>query len=278
LAALAKVEPETVELNAGDVLFLRNNPSDDATTRPWAQTVGLTFGAVAKRRGHMVLNDPDGLMHAMSKVYVQCLPVAVRPETVIARDPEALRRFVKERGSAVLKPIGGSGGKSVFVVKNADDPNFNVIVEAVLEHGYAIAQEYLPAAAAGDVRLFMLNAQPFEVDGKVAAIRRLPANGDARSNMSAGGTAERVRIDDRVRAIADMVRPKLVEDGLFLVGLDIAGDKVMEVNVFSPGGLVTASAIEKVDFPAAIVEAIENKLSATERYDERFDNRVVATL
>jgi glutathione synthase len=276
--ALSSVEAETVELNAGDVLFLRNNPADDAVNRPWAQTVGLTFGCVAKRLGLLVLNDPDGLMQAMSKIYVQSLPERVRPETLIARDVDALRAFVKERGAAVIKPIGGSGGQGVFVVKNASDPNFNVIVEAVLEYGYAVAQEYLPAAAGGDIRLFMLNGRPFEVDGKYAAIHRFSVNGDARSNMSAGGKAKRAIITDEVLEIAELVRPKLVEDGLFLVGLDIAGGRVLEVNVFSPGGLMTAAAFGKVDFCAAIIAAIEDKLTAVERYDQRFDNRVIATL
>ncbi len=276
--AFETLEAETIALDAGDVLLLRNNPADDAAKRPWAQHVGLTFGCVAKRRGLLVLNDPDGLMQAMSKVYVQSLPAQVRPETLIARDVAALRAFVKDRGAAVIKPIGGSGGKSVFVVKDALDANFNVIAEAVLAHGYAIAQEYLPEAAGGDIRLFMLNGRPFEIDGKYAAIHRLPADGDARSNMSAGGTAKRAVIDDRIHAIAELVRPKLIEDGLFLVGLDIAGGKVLEVNVFSPGGLMTASAIGKVDFPAAVIEAVEDKLIAVQRYPQRFDNRVVATM
>jgi glutathione synthase len=226
----------------------------------------------------MVLNDPDGLAQAMSKIYVQYLPESVRPATLIARDMTALRSFVEAHGSAVIKPIGSSGGRGVFVVKSADEPNLNVIVEAVREHGYVVAQEYLPSAREGDTRLFLLNGRPLEVDGKIAAIRRLPAGGDQRSNVSAGGTAVHAEIDDRMLEIADLVRPKLVEDGMFLAGLDIAGGKVMEVNVFSPGGLIRASALEKVDFSAAVIEAVEHKHEAVERYQQRFDNRVIATL
>jgi glutathione synthase len=274
----AREEQEQVELTAGDVLWLRNNPADDASARPWAQIAGITFGAIAKRHGVLVLNDPDGLANAVSKIYLQSLPDEVRPATLIARNRDALRTFVKTHGAAVIKPIGGSGGRGVFVVRNADEPNFNVIVDAVLAQGYAVAQEYLPAAAGGGVRLFLVNGRMLEVGGKIAAIRRLPTQGDARSNVSAGGKVLRAKIDDRIRAIAELVRPKLVEDGMFVVGLDIAGDRIMEVNVFSPGGLNAASQLEKVDFISALVRAVEDKHHTIERYDHRFDNRVVATL
>ena len=275
--ALLQAETQPIELGPGDVLFLRNNPADDTTQRTWAQTVGMSFGTAAKRRGVLVLNDPDGLMRAMSKIYVQFLDEEIRPATLIAHDAEELRAFVESHGSAVLKPIGGSGGRGVFVVKDAEEPNLNAIVESLLETGYVCAQEYLPAAAEGDTRLFLLNGRILEVDGKVAAIRRLPANGDPRSNMSAGGSAIRAEIDDVIRDIADRVRPRMIEDGMFLAGLDIAGGKVMEVNVFSPGGLASASRLEKADFITAVVEAMEGKI-ATISHAGRFDNCMLATL
>jgi glutathione synthase len=274
---LVQVETKQIELGPGDVLFLRNNPADDAAQRTWAQTVGMTFGSAAKRRGVLVLNDPDGLMHAMSKIYVQFLDEVIRPATLIAHDADELRAFVENHGSAVLKPIGGSGGRGVFVLKDADEPNLNAIAESLLETGYVVAQEYLPAAAEGDTRLFLLNGRILEVDGKIAAIRRLPADGDPRSNMSAGGKAIHADIDDVIRDIAERVRPRMIEDGMFLAGLDIAGGKVMEVNVFSPGGLGSASRLEKVDFVGAVVDAMEGKI-ATISDAGRFDNRMLATL
>jgi glutathione synthase len=95
----------------------------------------------------------------------------------------------------------------------------------------------LPEAKAGDVRLFVMNGKPLERDGNYAAFRRVPAKGEVRSNIHVAGTAERVEVTKTMLSVAEMVRPKLVQDGMFLVGLDIVGNKLLEINVFTPGGL-----------------------------------------
>ncbi len=99
-----------------------------------------------------------------------------------------------------------------------------------------IAQGYLPDAVEGDVRLFVMNGRPLEKDGSYAAFRRVPAKGDIRSNISAAGTAATVKVTPKILEVAEIVRPKLVADGMFLVGLDIVGDRILEINVFTPGG------------------------------------------
>ena len=126
--------------------------------------------------------------------------------------------------------------------------------------GYVVAQEYLPAASEGDMRLFLMDGRPLEVDGHYAAFRRVPPEGDGRSNMSAGGTSAPAEVDDTVLALAEAVGPKLVEDGMFLAGIDIVGDKLMEVNVFSPGGLGSAGEFGGVDFAAGVIDALAAKL------------------
>ena len=128
------------------------------------------------------------------------------------------------------------------------------------------------------MRLFVMNGRPLEVNGKVAAFRRKPAKGESRSNMAVGGTASRVRVDEEMLAIVETVRPKLVQDGMFLVGLDIVGDKLMEINVFSPGGLGSSQKLEGANFAAGVIRAIERKLDYRRHYGSTLGNRRLATL
>ena len=152
------------------------------------------------------------------------------------------------------------------------------MIEALTRDGYVIAQEYLPAAAEGDTRLFVMNGRPFRYRGKYAAFRRMRSGDDMRSNIHAGGKLASAEITDVHLRVAEIVRPKLVQDGMFLVGLDIVGDKLMEINVFSPGGLGSAQKFEKVRFTQGVVEALERKVGYVEYYLRHFDNIDMATL
>lgn len=278
--ALRGEKAETARIAARDldVLMLRNDPSED-TGRPWAQAAGFIFGQLAEREGVLVLNDPGSLAEAFNKLYFQHFPEAVRPRTLITFDPDEIREFVKqEKGRAVLKPLQGSGGTNVFVLKNGDASNLQQMVEAITRDGYVIAQEYLPAAKEGDVRLFVMNGEPLAVNGRIAAFRRKPAAGEARSNMKVGGKAARVEVTDTMLGIVETVRPKLVRDGMFLVGLDIVGDKLMEINVFSPGGIHTCESLLKENFSRAVIDAIERKVESRRHYGTTIGNKRLATL
>ncbi|HUT10095.1 MAG TPA: glutathione synthase [Thermoguttaceae bacterium] len=262
-----------------DVLMLRNDPAEDRGRRGWAQTAGVMFGRAAMRRGVIVLNDPHGLANAMNKMYFQLFPEEVRPATLITRDREEIRSFAKEfGGDIVIKPLQGSGGQGVFRVRLDDLGNLNQMVEAVSRDGYVVAQEYLRAAAEGDTRLFMMNGAPLRYKGKYAAFRRLRSGDDIRSNIHAGGKKDRAVVDDAMLRIAEIVRPKLVLDGMFLVGLDIVGDKLMEINVFSPGGLGSAQSFENVNFALAVIIALERKVQYMTFYQRNFNNLDMATL
>ena len=159
-----------------------------------------------------------------------------------------------------------------------DRANLNQIVESLLRDGYIIAQEYLTAAEEGDTRLFLMNGRPLRYRGKYAAFRRIRSGDDMRSNIHAGGTLRAAEIDSSHLRLAEIVRPKLVQDGMFLVGLDIVGDKLMEINVFSPGGLGSAQKFEKVNFNIAVLEALEKKVEYMQYYRRNFDNVEMATL
>jgi glutathione synthase len=216
---------ERITVTDLDVLMLRNDPAEDAAARPWTPSAGIVFAQAAVRRGVIVLNDPDILANAINKMYFQHFPEEVRPRTLITRDRDDIRSFFEEqKRTMVLKPLQGSGGQSVFLVHPEDISNLNQMIDAISRDGYVVAQEYLPAAAEGDIRLFLMNGEPLQHKGKYAAFRRLSTSGDVRSNLHAGDKLARAAVDDTVLQVAERVRPKLIQDGMFLVGLDIVGD------------------------------------------------------
>ena len=274
-----QTEMRTFDTSEIDVLFLRNDPSLEGPERPWAASVGPLFGRLAALRGTLVVNDPAGLSKAQNKLYLQEFPAAVRPATLISKNIDEIRTFLEgEKKGAIIKPLQGSGGKNVFKIGSSKETNLNQIFEAVSLEGYLIAQAYLPAAKDGDIRFFMMNGRPLMREGKYAALRRVPAKGDLRSNIHAHGTAEAATVTDEIVALAEMVRPKLVEDGMFLVGLDIVGDKILEVNVFSPGGLSNIRDLTEMDFSDTIIEAVETKITMQSASGGTISNRLLATL
>lgn len=255
-----KEEKKLIESKDLDVLMLRNDPSADLDDRPWAQYAGIVFGQLAKKNGVLVLNNPDTLAKATNKMYFQYFPQVIRPETIITRSIAEIKSFyAAHKKNIVLKPLQGSGGKNVFLV-NEQNQNLNQIVDAIGRDGYIVAQEYLPKASKGDIRLFLLNGKPIEIEGKVAAIHRTQAGGDIRSNIHQGGSVSQAKITRKIFDIVDAVSHKLVKDGMFLVGLDIVGDKVMEVNVFSPGGMGHACRLNEVNYFEEVIRAIELEL------------------
>lgn len=268
---------EVLGLDEFDVIMLRNDPADDAETAPWRNNAGVAFGQLIASSGVLVVNDPTSLANALSKAYFQHFPEVVRPRTLISRDEEMIEAFIDDLGGkAVLKPLQGSGGAGVFLINRKEAPNLSQIIEAISRDGYVVAQEYLPEAVRGDVRMFVMNGEPLMHEGEYCAFRRSNKTKDIRSNMSAGGKAEKVRVTDEMLAMVDVVRPKLVSDGMFLVGLDIVGDKLMEINVFSPGGLGSARELYEVDFAPAIIGELERKVRIRHHYSE-IDNRTLAT-
>ena len=273
-----KTKVEAIDLAEVDVLMLRNDPSIDAET-PWAMEVGILFGREAVKRGVIVLNDPDSLGRAINKLYFQSFPAEARAETLITKHSADIKAFAKEhKGNIILKPLQGSGGSGVFKLDAQSKSNLNQIIEAIGRDGYIIAQAYVPAAKKGDIRFFLMNGQPLQAGGKYAALRRVASPDDIRSNIHAGGKAEAVEIGDTELRVAELIRPKLVADGMFLVGIDIVGDKILEVNVFSPGNLMSCSRLAGTDFSEPILDAIERKVAIAEQYARTFDNRRLATL
>lgn len=274
-------EKQRITVEDLDVLFLRNDPAVDVINRPWARLMGINFGRLVMRHGVIVLNDPNGLAQAVNKMYLQYFPEQVRARTLISRNREDIKYFIKEHGGkAILKPLAGSGGRNVFLIDKHEKANINQIIDAVFQEGYVITQEFLPDAINGDTRLFIMNGKPLIYEGHYAAFRRVREgeNGDMRSNMTAGAVARKAQVTDSMLELAEIVRPKLIEDGMFLVGLDIVGSKLMEINVFSPGGLYGAAHLEGVNFTDEVIRSIKQKVDTSNEYRDKFDNVQLATI
>jgi len=267
-----------ISIDALDVLMLRNDPSQDVIKRPWARLAGINFGRLAMRHGVITLNNPDSLALAVNKMYSLFLPESIRPRTMITRDHDEIIAFQKEEGgTVVLKPLAGSGGRNVFLLRPQDAPNLHQMIEAISDEGYVIAQEFLPDIKYGDTRLFMANGQVLSCDGKYAAIQRIRPGEDIRSNMRIGGRAQHANITDSMLEMAEKIGPRLIKDGMFLVGLDIVGDKLVEINVFSPGGLNIAQELTGVNFSRMVIQLLERKVEHVRQHDRNFDNIEIAT-
>lgn len=279
LDALRKAEITRVSSTDIDVLFLRNDPSVDLNSRNWAQNAPYIFGQIAMRDNVIVLNHPEKLSDAINKMYFQHFPEILRPKTIITRDQKEIEDFFEEqKEKMILKPLQGSGGKNVFFVEKKTRQNLKQIIEAIARDGYIIAQEYLPDAQDGDTRLFLMNGEPLKCNGKYAVIKRKNQEGDVRSNISAGGHPERAVVTDEMLKLSEVLRPKLIQDGMFLVGIDIVGNKLMEINVFSPGGLNMMSEAYGVNFSKVVISAIERKVQYKKTYGPYLDNVIVATM
>lgn len=270
---------ERVKVDELDVLMLRSDPAEELDKRPWAPNSGLLFAQLAVLKHVIVLNDPVHLTDASNKTYFQHFPETVRPVTCITRDTDEIKDFIKAHdGSAVIKPLQGSGGQGVFVITPKSEGNINQMIEAVTRDGYAIAQEYLPEAAKGDFRLLMLNGRPLRVDGTYACIRRYNESGDARSNITAGGKYEMAEPGENALRLAEIVGPKLMRDGMYLAGLDIAGDKMMEINVDTPGGITMADDLTGIDFSGVIIEDLQRKVELRNQYHGTLTNTELAMM
>lgn len=270
---------DRIRLADYDVLMLRSDPAEELTTRSWAPSSGLLFSQLVALGDTIVLNDPQRLTDAVNKTYFQFFPEAVRPATTITREPGEVHRFLEAHdGKGVIKPLQGSGGQGVFVIDENNRQNLNQIIEAVTRDGYAIVQEYLAAAAAGDLRMITLNGRPLEVDGTYACLHRFSQTEDHRSNISAGGGMELAKPDEAALRIAEIVGPKLIDDGIYFAGLDIAGDKMMEVNVDTPGALNFIDDLSGIDFSGAVISDLERKVRLQRQYGGSLGNRQLAVI
>ncbi len=242
-----EVERPLAELN---VLLMRKDPPFDME---YIYTTYLLEQAEAA--GVLVVNRAASLRDANEKLFTAWFPQCI-PPTLVSRRADQLRHFMHEQGTAILKPLGGMGGASIFKVEQ-NDPNTSVIIETLTSHGqsFIMAQRYLPEIAQGDKRILLVEGEPIPY-----ALARIPAAGEVRGNLAAGGRGVGVPLSERDRWICAQVGPVLRERGLIFVGLDVIGDYLTEINVTSPTCIRELDAQYGLDIADELMNAIERRL------------------
>lgn len=242
--------PETLDLAGMDVVLLRQDPPFD---------MGYITTTHVLERLHpatLVVNDPAQVRNAPEKLFVTQFP-ALMPPTLITSDAEAVRGFRREHGDIILKPLYGNGGAGVFRVK-PDDENLAALLEMFTQfyREPVVVQRYVPEVRQGDKRIILVDGTP------AGAINRVPATGEARSNMHVGGRAEPADLTAREREICAAIGPELAARGLVFVGIDVIGGYLTEINVTSPTGIQEVRRFGGPDIAALIWDVIEAKRRA----------------
>ncbi|NQY25637.1 MAG: glutathione synthase [Piscirickettsiaceae bacterium] len=217
-------DSQTLPLADLDVILMRKDPPFDM------EYIYSTYLLEqAQTAGVLVVNNPQSLRDANEKLFTAWFPQCC-PATLVTRRADLIRDFQQQYGDIILKPLDGMGGASIFRVRQGD-PNFSVIIETLTDHGRTsiMAQRFIPEISDGDKRILMINGEPVPY-----ALARIPAQGETRGNLAAGGRAEGRPLTDRDRWICQQVGPTLREKGLLFVGLDVIGDYLTEINVTSP--------------------------------------------
>ena len=237
-----------------DALFLRKNPPLVYQTMEFLSSV---------RDKVFMINNTTGQIKANSKLYMLNFPEII-PETHVSRDPARIRKIINNFGGAmVVKPLQRYGGEGVIKVSLKDQENLNSLINyyvkayrAYPEREPIMVQEYLDDVQKnGDVRILLLNGEI------VGAMRRKPGKGDFRTNIHAGAKAHKHNITDGDRAICRVIREDLRKEGLFFVGVDVIGNKMVEINCLSPGGIPRINRLDGVKIEAMVVDFIERKVS-----------------
>ena len=243
-------EPRALALDEADFVFQRKDPPVNAEYAAATQILSLC-------RRALVWNDPRSLLSANEKLYALHF-ANLMPATLVSREIPALLNFLEEQGGQmVVKPLDGKAGEGIFHLRPGD-PNLHSILEQSTAFGarWAMAQAYLPEVRRGDKRILLLEGEP------LGAVLRVPADGESRANFHAGGRAARAGLDSGDRRIIERIAPRLRQDGLFFVGIDVIGGHLTEINVTSPTGLQEMNALDGARYEERIIERIEALLAA----------------
>jgi glutathione synthase len=218
------VAEQDIALDSLDVILMRKDPPFDQEYLYATYMLELSEHA-----GVYVVNKPQSLRDANEKLFTAWFPQCCA-ETLVTRDASRIKQFLHELGEIIVKPLDGMGGASIFHLREGD-PNLSVILETMTQHNsrQVMAQKYLPEIKDGDKRILMINGEPVPY-----CLARIPASGESRGNLAAGGTGQGRALTDQDRWIANQVGPTLREKGLVFVGLDVIGSTLTEINVTSP--------------------------------------------
>jgi len=243
---------QTIPLADLDTILMRKDPPFDM------QFIHTTYLLeLAEAQGVLVVNKPQSLRDANEKLYTAWFPQCC-PATLVSSDMKQLRAFFEEHGDIIIKPLEGMGGMSIFRLKQGD-PNVSVALELLTAHGhqYIMAQRFIPEITQGDKRILLIDGEPVPY-----ALARIPAAGETRGNLAAGGHGEGVALTERDYWICEQVKATLQAKGLIFVGLDVIGDYLTEINVTSPTCIRELDAQFNLDIGAQLIDAIARRLTA----------------
>jgi glutathione synthase len=241
---------EDIALSDLDVILMRKDPPFDT------EFIYATYMLErAEVEGTLIVNKPQSLRDCNEKLFTAWF-ADLTPKTLVTRSSDKIRAFHDAEKDIIIKPLDGMGGPSIFRIKE-QDANVGVIIETLTEHGqqYAMVQEYMPEIVDGDKRILIVNGEPMPY-----CLARIPAQGETRGNLAAGGRGEARPLSPSDKLIAETIAPELKKRGLYFVGLDIIGDKVTEINVTSPTCIREIEAAYPINISGKLMDAIEEKL------------------
>ncbi|MGL1959176.1 MAG: glutathione synthase [Colwellia sp.] len=243
-------DPQDIALSELDAILMRKDPPFDT------EFIYATYMLErAEVEGTLILNKPQSLRDCNEKLFTAWF-ADLTPRTLVTRNATQIRQFHQEQKDIIIKPLDGMGGSSIFRIKE-QDANVGVIIETLTEHGqqYAMVQEYLPEIVNGDKRILIVNGEPMPY-----CLARIPAKGETRGNLAAGGRGVARPLSPTDKLIADTIAPELKKRGLFFVGLDVIGDKVTEINVTSPTCIREIEAAYPINISGKLMDAIEENI------------------
>ena len=240
-----------MRLSVLDMIVMRQDPPFDAN-----YIYNTYVLEAAEREEVIVVNKPQSLRDCNEKVFATEFPQCCTP-FLVTSNQSLLKEFIKEHLDTVVKPLDGMGGSSIFRVRSLD-PNIAVILENITKNGdtKVMIQKYIPEIVEGDKRILLIDGVPME-----AAIARIPAEGELRGNLAAGASAVAKSLTNQDKWICDQVGPRLKELGLSLVGLDVIGDYLTEVNVTSPTCFREYKSLCDIDVASDFLDCLETKLT-----------------
>jgi glutathione synthase len=253
----AVLREEMLPLAGYDAIFFRANPPLDPIMLNFLDSV---------KDDVFIINSLRGMREANNKLYTAAFGDAhsnIIPATHVSKNKDYLVKQIKESKAdkMIIKPLNGFGGSGVILIEKSAMSNINSLLDFYITSGegssnYVILQDYIEGADQGDVRILLLNGEP------VGAMKRVPGTDDHRSNVSAGGSVQKHSLTKAEKALCKQIGPKLVNDGLYFVGIDVIGGKLVEVNVMSPGGITYINKVykPKIKIEEKVIDFLESKV------------------
>lgn len=245
------LESKEISLSSMDAILMRKDPPFDM------EYITTTYILeMAEREGVRVINPPASLRDANEKMFITRFPQCCVP-MLVSRDQNRLRQFILEIEDVIIKPLDGMGGESIYRL-SPGDPNLSVILETVTQKGMRtlMAQKFIPEIKLGDKRILLIDGNPISY-----ALARVPAEGETRGNLAAGGTGKGIELDDRDRWICEQIGPTLRDMGILFAGVDVIGDYLTEINITSPTCIRELDKQYGLDIAGELIDVIEQKIS-----------------